>query len=509
MNFKQKLALSVLIPMGLFLLALMVSLWAQMRTEQQFSHYLASEQTVAQDLQSMYANGLQMGQALRNIALNPPDQKARENLAAAQKGYDAAYDNALVAAEGAPWAADLKKLPPLRTAHAQLQDKVLALIAATDPQAMSMLKSQETVAWRALRQALLDQFKAVNQVAATQRQADSDHTAMLRRVTLALTVAAALMAVYTMFHLMHVLTTELGGDPSQARTALAAIARGNLTIQLPDVTPANAGSLMGELSGMQASLSKLVREVQQSSQHILIACGEVASGNNDLSARTESAASNLEETVASVEEITATVQQSAESARQADRLAREATEVAMRGGEVVSRVVGTMNAISDSSRKIADIIGVIDGIAFQTNILALNAAVEAARAGEQGRGFAVVAGEVRSLAQRSAGAAKEIKDLIGASVETVSAGNALVHTAGETMSELVSSVQRVASMVGEITSATSEESSGITQVNMAVTLLDQMTQQNAALVEESAAAAQSLREQALRLSQAVDAFKVG
>jgi len=265
---------------------------------------------------------------------------------------------------------------------------------------------------------------------------------------------------------------------------------------------------MAELHSMQAGLVTLVQHVQEATQHILQACDEVAAGNSDLSARTESAASNLEETAASMEQITSTVQHSADAARQADQLAREAATLAVRGGEVVGRVVGTMDAISDSSRQIADIIGVIDGIAFQTNILALNAAVEAARAGEQGRGFAVVAGEVRSLAQRSAGAAKEIKDLIGTSVQTVTSGNELVRSAGNTMDELVASVQRVATMLSDITSAAREESSGITEVNTAVNMLDQMTQQNAALVEEGAAATDSLRQQAQRLSQAVSAFKI-
>jgi methyl-accepting chemotaxis protein len=261
---------------------------------------------------------------------------------------------------------------------------------------------------------------------------------------------------------------------------------------------------------LQAALQRMqgvVASVQHSSAQIEAASREIALGNQDLSARTEQTASNLQETAASMEQVNSTVQQSVEAARQASQMAVANAEVAARGGHVVSQVVSTMNEINHSSKKISDIIGVIDGIAFQTNILALNAAVEAARAGDQGRGFAVVAGEVRNLAQRSAEAAKEIKTLIGTSVDRVEAGSRLVAEAGETIGEVVSNAQRVASMIGEITAASSEQSAGMGQVNTAVNQLDQMTQQNAALVEESSAAAESLKDQAVRLAQAIQIFK--
>ena len=269
------------------------------------------------------------------------------------------------------------------------------------------------------------------------------------------------------------------------------------------------GVLLQSLSEMQGALQKMIHNVTQTVGQIEVAASEVAMGNQDLSSRTEATASNLEQTASSMEEITATVKQSADSARQANQLASTAANVAAKGGEVVGQVVGTMQDITHSSQKIADIIGVIDGIAFQTNILALNAAVEAARAGEQGRGFAVVAGEVRNLAQRSAQAAKEIKDLINASVDKVQTGSALVQDAGATMEEIVASVQRVNDIIGEITAAAQEQSNGIAQVNTAVVQLDQMTQQNAALVEESAAAAQSLKDQAQKLTEAVSVFHTG
>ncbi|MFG6489556.1 methyl-accepting chemotaxis protein [Roseateles sp. BYS78W] len=268
------------------------------------------------------------------------------------------------------------------------------------------------------------------------------------------------------------------------------------------------GQLQTTLRRMRETLSETIGSIRDSAESIGTASAEIASGNQDLSARTEKAASSLEETASAMEELTGTVQQSAASAGQANSLAVSAANVAQRGGEVVAQVVHTMEEINTSSRKIADIIGVIDGIAFQTNILALNAAVEAARAGEQGRGFAVVASEVRSLAGRSADAAKEIKGLIGSSVDRVEAGSRLVAEAGRTMDELVGAVQRVKDIMGEITTATAEQSDGIAQVNIAIAQLDQVTQQNAALVEQSTAAAESLREQAATLNGAVGTFQV-
>ena len=294
----------------------------------------------------------------------------------------------------------------------------------------------------------------------------------------------------------------------QARALAAAITGGDLTQRAEANGRDELSELMRTLGEMQGSLSRIVGEVRSTTESIGTASAQIASGNQDLSTRTEQAASSLQQTAASVEQINDTVHQSAEAARQASDMARANAQVAARGGQVVSQVVTTMDDIQHSSRKIGDIIGVIDGIAFQTNILALNAAVEAARAGEQGRGFAVVAGEVRNLAQRSAEAAKEIKQLIATSVDKVEAGSRLVGEAGGTMTEIVDSVGRVNQVISEISSAATEQSQGIAEVNTAVSKLDQMTQQNAALVEESAAAAESLKEQARRLAEVVGSFRI-
>ncbi|MDR7296416.1 methyl-accepting chemotaxis protein [Pelomonas aquatica] len=352
-------------------------------------------------------------------------------------------------------------------------------------------------------QAFLDHQRRSIDATAHEINAASDSGRLLLLGLCVLILALGVAAAWS-------ITKNITGPLLSANELAERVADGNL-VPSGQGTQARAdeiGQLQTTLRRMRESLADTIGGIREVAESIGTASAEIASGNQDLSARTEKAASSLQQTASAMEELTSTVQHSAASAGQANALAVSAANVAQRGGEVVGQVVHTMDEINASSRKIADIIGVIDGIAFQTNILALNAAVEAARAGEQGRGFAVVASEVRSLAGRSADAAKEIKSLIGSSVERVQAGSTLVAEAGRTMEELVGAVQRVKDIMSEISTATAEQSDGIAQVNLAITQLDQVTQQNAALVEESTAAAESLREQARTLTGAVGAFRV-
>jgi len=346
-----------------------------------------------------------------------------------------------------------------------------------------------------------DKQNAQSQVAAEAAFAGARNF-MLMLLALAVAIGVAAATVIT-----RGLLKQLGGEPDYTAKIAGSIAHGDLSIAI-NTKSTDRGSLLTEMKQMRNSLVDIVSQVRRGTQTITTASREIAAGNTDLSSRTELQASSLEKTASAMEELTSTVKQNADNAREANQLAATASDVARKGGEVVSQVVGTMGEINSSASKIADIIGVIDGIAFQTNILALNAAVEAARAGEQGRGFAVVASEVRNLAQRSAAAAKEIKTLIGDSVEKIGRGSKLVGQAGVTMEEVVDSVKRVTDIMSDIAAASAEQSAGIEQVNLSIIEMDGMTQQNAALVEQAAAAFQSLQDQASELQRVVSIFKL-
>ncbi|GAB2864838.1 methyl-accepting chemotaxis protein [Pseudoduganella ginsengisoli] len=412
---------------------------------------------------------------LQSLGLNDAEKKVLSDIAALDKDVDAAFKEAIgqVLAFNSEGAA-----------------KVIA--SRIDPLNQQTLSALNT---------LVDmQQKASAAVLEGSIAADSRLMMILfglGAIAIALGVVAAL-----------IITRSITGPLYGAVEVAKRVAGGELTSQVTVEGKDETSELLQALREMNDSLVRTVSEVRSSTETITVASQEIASGNADLSSRTEAQASSLEETASSMEQLTSTVKQNADNARQANQLAVSASSVAEKGGTVVSQVVETMGSIKESSSKVVDIIGVIDGIAFQTNILALNAAVEAARAGEQGRGFAVVASEVRSLAQRSAAAAKEIKELIGDSVDKVDAGSRLVDEAGQTMGLIVTSIKQVADIMGEITAATQEQSNGIEEVNQAITQMDEMTQQNAALVEEAAAAAESMQEQAQNLAAAVAIFKL-
>jgi methyl-accepting chemotaxis protein len=354
----------------------------------------------------------------------------------------------------------------------------------------------------------LDQLATLEDKLNAQVQTDAAAGfASARNFMIVLGLLAVAISVVAAYIITRGLLKQLGGEPDYTASIAGSIANGDLSVMI-DTDSNDKDSLLSEMKEMRNSLVDIVGQVRTGTETIGTASREIAAGNIDLSSRTEMQASSLEKTASAMEELTSTVKQNADNAREANQLASAASDVAIKGGKVVSEVVNTMSSIDASAKKIVDIIGVIDGIAFQTNILALNAAVEAARAGEQGRGFAVVASEVRNLAQRSAGAAKEIKLLIDDSVEKVGAGTKLVGQAGVTMDEVVASVRRVTDIMSEIANASQEQSAGIEQVNHSIIEMDSMTQQNAALVEEAAAAAQSLQDQAAELARVVSIFKL-
>ena len=505
MRFSFRLIFCTAAPAVLFVLALLSSLWGLTRTQSDFDAYLSRDQAVVTQLQELYAQGLQSGQAVRNIVLNPADQQAVQNLRGARDAYDSAYADVRRRVQGTALEDAVGKLQALRTAQSSEQDKVVVLASQDQQAATAALKANETPAWRELRGALLQQLQAAREAAQASHEATRSAAQRMQWWSAGLALLAVVVAAALLWVMVRTMRQELGGDPADARAALRRVAEGDLS---DDQRVGKPLGLMAELQGMRQSLRELVQQVQTASAEMLHASSEIAQGNADLSMRTESQASALEETAASMEQLNVTVRQNADNAQTANQLALSASDVAQQGGTVVERVVDTMKGISASSHRIADIINVIDGIAFQTNILALNAAVEAARAGEQGRGFAVVASEVRALAKRSADAAKEIKDLITTSLERVENGSTLADQAGGTMQDMVGAIRRVTDIMGEISAASHEQSSGVAQVGEAITQMDQATQQNAALVEESAAAAQGLRNQAESLLRAISRFQL-
>ena len=454
--------------------------------------------------------------ALRDVVLAGDAAAARPALAQIEQ-LAANYAQAGVALD-AMFGARTDILPEERAALAAIKDnerqaqpliaQVIALRMAGDSDAAHTLLAQQAapafVAWLAGVNRLIDLEERLNKESAAEARALTGSFFAWMLVLCAIAVAAGALAAW---YISRSLLRQLGGQPGYAAHIVGRIAAGELDVRIR-TAPGDRSSLLYAMQGMRDSLVGIVSQVRAGTLAIANASTEIAAGNHDLAQRTERQARTLMDTAASMEELTGTVRQNADNARQANVLAESASQVAVRGGAVVSQVVETMASINDSSKQIVDIIGVIDTIAFQTNILALNAAVEAARAGEQGRGFAVVATEVRNLAQRSAAAAKEIKALIGSSVERVDAGARLVDAAGSTMDEIVSSVKRVTDIMAEISAASAEQSAGIGQVNLAIGLMDEATRQNATLVEQAEAAADAMQDEAAALAKLVSVFKM-
>jgi methyl-accepting chemotaxis protein len=508
LNIGSRLALGFAIVLSLLVALSAVAIW-RMHSASAMTDYLIGERVRNERMIGEWAQVIHVNAARTTaawLAVDPAEQKAVEDQMKQSSAHATEVQDKLVELLREPAAKDqLAQVLATRAAYTAARASVFKGKAAGDLEAAKQIYSKDMVG---KREAYLD---ALGKLSAAQRKA-LDETADVISAQYASgrnwLIAMGALAIAIGAGFAFAITRSITGPIHEAVRVAETVSAGDLTSNIVVESSDETGKLMAALKAMNDSLVGIVGQVRSGTDMISTASSEIASGNLDLSSRTEGQASALEETASSMEELTSAVKFNADNARQANQLAITASQVASKGGMVVSEVVATMGSINDSSRKIVDIISVIDGIAFQTNILALNAAVEAARAGEQGRGFAVVASEVRNLAQRSAAAAKEIKILIGDSVEKVDTGSRLVDEAGKTMSEVVASISRVTGIMNEITTASDEQRDGIEQVNQAIVQMDAVTQQNAALVEEAAAAAASMQEQSARLSQVVGVFKL-
>ncbi len=506
MKLKTKMTACMAFVFAFFMLALGVALFGMQNSGSQFQSFLENDQALLQDVTTLYAQGLQMGQALRNIVLDPNNQTGYKNLQAASGDFSTALQAAQALTRNDASVADqLQQVAAMRDKQTSIQALVVALAKDNQAGAIEKLNAEETPVWREMRSMLQAILKDRNSAVAQTKARMADLTRQTLVSSLVLAGFAIVFGIAISTWLIASVMRQLGGEPEYAAVIAGRIAQGDLAV---DIEAGNDGSLLFTIRTMRDSLADIVQKVRGGTDIIASASSEIASGNLDLSNRTERQAGSLGETTSSMQELTATVKQNGANARYANELTASASDVAQKGGSVVAQVVQTMGSINASSKRIVDIIGVIDGIAFQTNILALNAAVEAARAGEQGRGFAVVAAEVRNLAQRSAAAAREIKGLIDDSVKKVEDGSHLVNEAGATMQEIVASVQRVSDIMGAIASAGQEQETGIERIRLSILEMDESTQHNAALVEQAAAAASSLQEQAGHLAQVVHVFKL-
>ena len=504
-----RLGIGFAVVLGLLVAVLLVGLYSMGQLSARTHDIVADKNVKMAAANTMSDNVRNITLAITSVVVAPTEALVQAELAKigeARKKYGAAKETLQKKISTDKETALMAELDAALKSGAPLNNKVIELRnAGQTEEAIAFLTQQAAPSLKIVLGAL-DSLVAYEAQQAAQAATDAETlSASARAYMIILGSVAVLLGAFVAWIITRSITHPINAAVAVAET----VASGDLSSHIVVNSSDETGRLLGALKAMNTSLLGVVAQVRNGTDAISTASSEIAAGNLDLSSRTEEQASSLEETASAMEELTSTVKQNADNARQANQLAKSASEVAVRGGSIVSQVVDTMGTINESSKKIVDIIGVIDGIAFQTNILALNAAVEAARAGEQGRGFAVVATEVRNLAHRSASAAKEIKELIAASVANVDTGSRLVNEAGQTMGDIVDSIVRVTDIMGEITSATHEQTIGIEQINMAIAQMDEVTQQNAALVEEAAAASQSMQEQAGELAHVVGFFKTG
>ncbi|OBV41515.1 methyl-accepting chemotaxis protein [Janthinobacterium psychrotolerans] len=504
-----RLGIGFAVVLGLLVAVLLVGLFSMTQLSARIHDIVADKNVKMAAANTMSDNVRSITLAITSVVVAPTDALMQEQLGKigdARKKYGAAKEVLQKMISTDKEAALMSQLDAALKAGAPMNNKVVELRKAGQTEEAITVLTQQAAPRLNNVLATLDSLLAYEAQQATQAADDAEALSeKAQAYMLGLGCVALLLGVVVAWVITRSITRPINAAVGVAET----VASGDLSSQIIVNSGDETGRLLGALKAMNDGLLDVVGQVRHGTDAIATASSEIAAGNLDLSSRTEEQASSLEETASAMEELTSTVKQNADNARQANQLAQSASEVAVRGGNIVSQVVDTMGTINASSKKIVDIIGVIDGIAFQTNILALNAAVEAARAGEQGRGFAVVASEVRNLAQRSAGAAREIKELIAASVANVDTGSRLVNEAGQTMGDIVDSIVRVTDIMGEITSATHEQTLGIEQINMAIAQMDEVTQQNAALVEQAAAASQSMQQQAGELAHVVGFFKTG
>ncbi|WP_298051384.1 methyl-accepting chemotaxis protein [uncultured Paenalcaligenes sp.] len=507
MKLRHTIIATTCITITLFAFALASALFGMQSSKNRFQRFLEVDQALLHQESTMYSQGLQMGQALRNIALNRTDDVARTNLERAAQVFNNALEQAqLLATEDPQTQQRLTAISSLKDQLYKEQAYVLER-AHTPVWAAEAIRTKETPIWRELRTLLVESIAERQENVTKIKEDITQFSQKILIITLIISLLGAAIITIIMSWLTRHLLRLIGGEPEAAITVANAITEGDFTQAIP-LVDTDKHSLMYSMQKMQYGLTAMTRRIQKAAESIDISAQEISLGNGNLSERTSSQAANLEQTAAAMEELTSTVRLNADNAAEANRLAAQASDMASRSGQAVSDAVSTMNEIRDSSERIVDIIGVIDSIAFQTNILALNAAVEAARAGEQGRGFAVVASEVRSLAQRSASAAQDVKTLIDASVERIAVGNEQITIAGSSVDTVVSSIKDVAGIMDEITNASREQSVGIGEIGMAVTQMDDTTQQNASLVQEAMAATSSLSEQATRLKSMAAEFRL-